>query len=195
MYDGNGTSGPSAVTTVVDADLVNRLRALERSVAPTEISDLWVFPPLPELEESGDFVLFTRLLPGEMRRICAVSFTEHESSNGTSRLANVENGDSESGAAGTVPRNGNGTGASTSGPVIPVNGNGHANGNGHGNGGGAPGPVLRIVEYGRVPSKRVQRVVDGFRRRLGDDREPLHIRIDGCSDSWFRALATESSDS
>jgi hypothetical protein len=36
--------------------------------------------------------------------------------------------------------------------------------------------------------------VDGFRRRLGDDREPLHIRVDGRPDSWIRMLAPESSE-
>lgn len=152
MYDGNGTSGHPAVAAVVDSDLAVRLRALEHSVSPAEISDLWVFPPLPDLEDSGDFVLFTRVLPDEMRRICRVEFLE----------------------------------------VVVTNGNGHqVNGR---NGNGPVTPVARITEYGRVPSKRVQRVVDGFRRRLGDDREPLHIRVDGCPDSWIRMLAPESSE-
>ena len=169
MYDGNGTSGHSVVAAVVDSDLAVRLRALEHSVSPAEISDLWVFPPLPDLEDSEDFVLFTRVLPDEMRRVCRAEFAEAVVTNGNGQHVNG--------------RNGNG-----------ATGEGHSNGNGNGNGNGSEFPVARITEYGRVPSKRVQRVVDGFRRRLGDDREPLHIRVDGCPDSWIRLLAPESSD-
>ena len=167
MYDGNGTSGHPAVAAVVEPDLAVRLRALEHSVSPAEISDLWVFPPLPDLEDSGDFVLFTRVLPDEMCRICRVEFTDAVVTNGNGQQVNGRNGDG-------------------------VAGDGQANGNGNGNGSGAP--VARITEYGRVPSKRVQRVVDGFRRRLGDDREPLHIRVGGCPDSWIRMLAPEPSE-
>ncbi len=172
MFDGNGTSGYPELGRVLDLDLSDRLRALEHSVPPTEISDLWVFPPLPDLEDSGDFVLFTRVLPDEMRRICRVEFAEASGTNGIGQQTN-EHGDDVAGAGRT---HGNGTG------------------NGNGNGSGAGSPVARITEYGRVPSKRVQRVVDGFRRRLGDDREPLHLRVDGCLDSWLQMLAQESSE-
>ncbi len=161
MYDGNGTSGHPAVAAIVDSDLATRLRALEHSVSPAEISDLWVFPPLPDLEDSGDFVLFTRVLPDEMRRVCRVEFADSVAANGNGHQGNGQNG----------------------------NGNGVA-----GTGNGSETPVARITEYGRVPSKRVQRVVDGFRRRLGDDREPLHIRVDCRPDSWLRMLAPESSE-
>ena len=177
MYDGNGTSGHPAIAPVVDSELAVRLRALEHSVSPAEISDLWVFPPLPDLEDSGDFVLFTRVLPDEMRRICRVEFADTVVTNGNGQHVNGRNGD---GVAGNGHTNGS----------TPENGSEDGNGNGNGSG----TPVARITEYGRVPSKRVQRVVDGFRRRLGDDREPLHIRVDGCPDSWIRMLAPESSE-
>ena len=173
MYDGNGTSGHPAIAAGVDSDLAIRLQALGHSVSPTEISDLWVFPPLPDLEDSGDFVLFTRVLPDEMRRVCRVEFAEAVPTNGNGHQVNGRNG------------NGNG---------VAGNGQTTDNGNGNGNGHGPDTPVARITEYGRVPSKRVQRVVDGFRRRLGDDREPLHIRVDGCPDSWLQVLARESSE-
>jgi len=137
-------------------------------VSPVEISELWVFPPLPDIEESGEFVLFTRVVADEMRRVCAVEFGNGVAGNGT------------------APANGNGNGAG--------NGAGAANGNGNGNGARVPGPTVRITEYGRVPSNRVQRVVDGFRRRLGDDREPLHLRVDGCPHSWVSMLAPEPSE-
>jgi hypothetical protein len=171
LYDGNGTSGHPAIATVVDSDLAVRLRALGYSVSPAEISDLWVFPPLPDLEDSGDFVLFTRVLPDEMRRVCRAEFADVVVTNGNGHQVNGRNG---SGVAGNGQTNGTG--------------------NGNGNGNGSATRVARITEYGRVPSQRVQRVVDGFRRRLGDDREPLHIRVDGCPDSWIQMLALESSE-
>lgn len=166
MFDGNGTSGYPELGRELDSDLSVRLRALEHSVSPTEISELWVFPPLPDLEDSGDFVLFTRVLPDEMRRICRVEFAESIGANGNDQSMNGHGSD----VAGAGPSSGNG------------------------NGDGAGSPVARITEYGRVPSRRVQRVVDGFRRRLGDDREPLHLRVDGCLDSWLQMLAHESSE-
>lgn len=166
MHDGNGTSGHPAAQIAADSELATRLNALGRSVSPVEISELWVFPPLPDIEESGEFVLFTRVVADEMRRVCAVEFGNGVAGNGA------------------APTYGNGSG----------NGAGAANGNGNGNGARVPGPTVRITEYGRVPSNRVQRVVDGFRRRLGDDREPLHLRVDGCPHSWVSMLASGPSE-
>ncbi|MDT8436485.1 MAG: hypothetical protein RRA92_06985 [Gemmatimonadota bacterium] len=59
-----------------------------------------------------------------------------------------------------------------------------------GNGDAAAGPAL--AEFGRVPSGRVGRVVEGFRRRLGDAMEPIHLRIEGRAEAWDRALAPEA---
>ncbi|MEJ2481727.1 MAG: hypothetical protein P8049_00995 [Gemmatimonadota bacterium] len=178
MHDGNGTSEQSAATTAVESDLATRLHALGRRVSPIEICDLWVFPPLPDIEDSSDFVLFTRLLADEMRRVCAVEFTDPPA---------TSNGN----PSGQRPANGNGSA-----------GHGPANGGSDPNGVSGTGandvagslPSVRITEYGRVPAGRVQRVVDGFRRRLGDHREPLHVQVDGCPHSWVRMLAGESSN-
>jgi hypothetical protein len=155
VKNGNGTNGTGETPPLAsrgEAALANplseRLRSLEGRVPPNEISDLWVFPPLSDLEDSREFVLFTRRLPDEMRRVCAAEFPA---------------------ASGGVD----------------AGGNGHATGNGR-------GANVRITEYGRVPSGRVSRVVEGFRRRLGDDREPLHLRIEGRPDSWDRLLAPQS---
>ena len=187
MHDGNGTNGQSAATNAVESELAARLHALGRRVSPVEICDLWVFPPLPDIEESGDFVLFTRLLTDEMRRVCAVEFTDPTGpSNGNH----------------AVLRSANGNGSAGNGSVEKAAANNGSNGNGesrNGDRGHEPGipsrplPTVRITEYGRVPAGRVQRVVDGFRRRLGDHREPLHVRVDGCPESWLRMLAEESS--
>lgn len=168
MNNGNGTNGTpgrGGAEAALSPGLSERLRSLRVEVPPDEIFDLWVFPPLAELEDSREFVLFTRLLPDEMRRVCAAEFPE-------------------------------GAGAAVGGGAVR---NGHTTGNGNGNGDGtgapgAPAATLRITEYGRVPSGRVSRVVDGFRRRLGDDREPLHFRFEGRPESWDRLLAPDDSD-
>ncbi len=184
MQDGNGTNGHSASTNALKSELAARLHALGRRVSPVEICDLWVFPPLPDIEESGDFVLFTRVLADEMRRVCAVEFTDPPvPSNGnlTSRQPTNGNGSAGNGSAGNGSA-GNGTarnGDTGHDPAIPP----------------MTLPTVRITEYGRVPVGRVQRVVDGFRRRLGDHREPFHVRVDGCPESWVQMLAGESSSS
>ncbi|MCL7962690.1 MAG: hypothetical protein M8860_07550 [marine benthic group bacterium] len=187
MYDGNGTSGSSTTTSAIEAELATRLHALGRRVSPIEICDLWVFPPLPDVEESGDFVLFTRVLADEMRRVCAVEFTDPPaSSNGTHAAGRSANGNGSAGNG--SPEQGSGSNG--------ANGNGASRNSDSGHEPGipsAPLPTVRITEYGRVPVGRVQRVVDGFRRRLGDHREPLHVRVDGCPQSWLRMLAEESS--
>ena len=150
----------------IGTSVASRLRDLGRRVTPTEISDIWVFPPLPHLEGSGEFLLFTRILPDEMRHLCGAEFVEWTGE----ALVNVAG-------------NGNGNG----------DGNGHG-GNGNGNGHeDATGPdlVRRITEYGAMPRHRVPRVVAGFRERLGDHREPVHFEIGGCPESWRRIIEPE----
>ncbi len=145
--------------------MVARLEELGRHVSPSEISEIWVFPPLPELDETQEFVLLTRRQSTGLDRVCVVDFTEVD--------APAPNGTNRSGTNGHA-----------------ASGNG-SNGNGADRHGGNEGPIVRVTEYGRVPSHRVQRVVDGFRSRLGDARDPLHLRVDGCPDRWGRMLASE----
>ena len=153
--------------TAPPSEVVTRLRDLGRRIAPAEISDVWVFPPLAHLEGSTEFLLFTRFLPDEMRRLCGAEFVE---GNGNGHV---------------IHPGGNG------------NGNGAGNGNGPGNGDGEAAAehdrCRRITEYGAMPSHRVPRVVAGFRERLGDHREPLHFAIGGCSDSWGQLVNPEES--
>jgi hypothetical protein len=160
--NGNGGVGPTDEET--RREVATRLRDLGQRVAPAEISDIWVFPPLSHLEGSTEFLLFTRLLPDEMRHLCGAEFT---SGNG-------------SGNGKTV--NGNGH----------ANANGNGNGNGDG-APAAPDRVRRITEYGSVPSHRVPRVVAGFRARLGEHREPFHFEIGGSADSWGQLVQAEES--
>lgn len=144
-----------------------RLRELGRRIAPVEISQIWVFPPLPHVEDSAEFLLFTRILPDQMRHLCGAEF--------------LVPGDRGAG---------NGSGSAAGGSVS----RGRANGNGAGNGSvgteaASDGAVRRITEYGAMPLHRVPGVVARFRERLGDHREPLHLAIEGDMESWNRILA------
>jgi hypothetical protein len=190
VNNGSGTNGSARADSVTGAALTpslsERLRTLKGHVPPSEISDLWVFPPLADLEDSREFVLFTRLLPDGMRRVCAAEFTGGAGTAGGDGAG--RSGPSEANGNGKGPPGGHGPG---------VNGNGHATGLSGRVAADRPraeSPAVRITEYGRVPSGRVTRVVDGFRRRLGDDREPLHLRIEGRPDSWDRLLAPDDAE-
>jgi len=154
--------GPAA-REGVDLEVAIRLRQLGRRVAPAEISEVWVFPPLAHLEDSAEFLLFTRILPDEMRRLCGAEFLP------PGRRASNGNGGPDSHRS-----------------------NGHGNGGANGNGNGeSPDDVRRITEYGAVPSHRVPRLVAGFRERLGDHRNPLHFEIGGDLASWGRLVDRE----
>lgn len=47
----------------------SRLSELSRMVPPPEIAELWVFPPLADVQASGEFFLFTRYLDDDSRRV------------------------------------------------------------------------------------------------------------------------------
>lgn len=94
--NGNGVGRPDDEAR---REVANRLRDLGQRIAPAEISDIWVFPPLPNLEGSTEFLLFTRFLPDEMRHLCGAEFTAGHG-NGSGQAAN-----------------GNGNGNGTGGPA------------------------------------------------------------------------------
>lgn len=52
-----------------EASIEGRLRALGRVVPPPEIAEIWVFPPLAEVDASAEFFLFTRFQDGERRAL------------------------------------------------------------------------------------------------------------------------------
>ena len=51
------------------AVLAARLTHVERCVPALEIADVWLFPPLPDVVPSSEFVLFTRMLEGDTRAL------------------------------------------------------------------------------------------------------------------------------
>ena len=46
-----------------------RLGDLSRRVPPPRIADVWLFPPLPQVEDSSEFLLFTRILEDGRRAL------------------------------------------------------------------------------------------------------------------------------
>lgn len=78
--------------------LVARLHDLARAIPPLEIAELWIFPPLAELEKSAEFLLCTRFRDGERRTLYSARL---HGANGTRSQLVVEHG---SVPAGRVPR-------------------------------------------------------------------------------------------
>lgn len=140
--DGTHQSTPSGR---LPSAVAARLRHLTREIPPVEIADLWIFPPLADLEGSSEFFLLTRLNGEEALRVYSAR--------------------------------------------LPVGGS--QNGNGRGDAHRSPAEQ-EIVEHGSVPADRLDRLVEGFRRRLGDDREPLHFAIGGCEASWTTLIEVEA---
>lgn len=83
---------PAGGAGAAEDGVANRLRSLAESVSPIEIAELWVFPPLAELESSAEFFLFTRF-HGEERRILYSARLRRENGNGSGgRQVVVEHG-------------------------------------------------------------------------------------------------------
>lgn len=121
MQNGNAAYEMNGQGTIAP-ETIGRLRMLAGSIPPEELCEVWVFPPLLDFENSGEFVLFTRRMSDGVFRVCAAEFTR--------------------------------------------------------------GETPRVTVYGAVPEARVMNVVAGFRRRLGDRREPLHLPIFGSKERW-----------
>lgn len=143
MYAGNGNgsgngSGSGNGTTSISAQLAERIRHLGEAVPPAEIAELWIFPPMVELENSSEFFIFTRFFNGQGRRVYSAGL---------------------SGVADADP--------------VPVD-------------------DQEILEHGSVPHDRVPRLVERFQRRLGENREPHHLIIEGCEERWATLLLNDA---
>ncbi len=143
MYaeNGNGSGngrGNGNGTTSISAQLAKRLRHLGEAIPPAEIAELWIFPPMVELENSSEFFIFTRFFNGKGRRVYSA---------GLSGIAEDD--------------------------TIPVD-------------------DQEILEHGSVPHDRVPRLVERFQRRLGENREPHHLVIEGCEERWATLFPPDS---
>lgn len=96
------TEGAGAPAVDVSQELARRLHEVERAVSPSEIGELWIFPPLADVEESAEFLLFTRVLQEDRRRLYSARL----------RRLTGEEGEEAANGNGTRPTgNGDGSGA------------------------------------------------------------------------------------
>lgn len=157
-------------------ELVRRLRQLEHRVPPEELDELWIFPPLEDPEGTREFLLFTRAAGPRTRRVYSARSRGRGEDGGKERApvhgAAGENGDPRSADAAADP-------SSVPGPV-----NGERR-----NGDGADSGFQSVVEHGRVPAERLPRIVERFLRRLGEERTPVHVQLDGSVDRWGELLS------
>lgn len=66
-------------------ELVHRLETLRGEVPPSELGDIWVFPPLDEPEGTREFLLFTRLTGMGPRRLYTARVPRENGANGNGR--------------------------------------------------------------------------------------------------------------
>jgi len=66
-------SEPEDEPILADGSLAARLGQLGQQVPPPLIADVWLFPPLPEVESSSEFLLFTRILEDGCRGLYSAS--------------------------------------------------------------------------------------------------------------------------
>lgn len=155
----------------LSAELVRRLRHLEHFVPPEQMGEIWIFPPLEEPEGTREFVLFTRMSGDEERQV----YSARDRRDGPEGSAPGTNGDGAHAAAAAT--NGNGSRGNGGAPTDE-------------NGDGAPGGGAReelaqaIVEHGRAPAGRLPGLVESLLRRLGDQRAPVHVAIEGSRGAW-----------
>lgn len=81
---------PAGRTVATGSAVARRLHALTRAVSPREIAELWVFPPLAELESSAEFFLFTRFHGDERRTLYSARLRREDGSG--ARQVVVEHG-------------------------------------------------------------------------------------------------------
>ena len=155
----------------LSAELVRRLRHLEHFVPPEQMGEIWIFPPLEEPEGTREFVLFTRMSGDEEREV----YSARERRDGPEGSGRGRNGNGDHAAAAAT--NGNGS---------RVNGGTPTDGNGVGasRGSGREGLAQAIVEHGRAPAGRLPGLVESLLRRLGDQRAPVHVAIEGSRRRW-----------
>lgn len=73
--NGNGAGGaPDGQFEVISELTAGRLRRLAGRIPPDELSEVWVFPPLEDVEGSDEFHLFTRRMSEGVYRVCAAEF-------------------------------------------------------------------------------------------------------------------------
>jgi len=152
-----GSTGVRALPEPAPEPVAGRLRDVEARVDPDQIAEVWIFPPLPDLEDSSEFVVLSRYVPDGRRRLYTAGLRR--------RASPRMGGEPEEGA-----------------PERPEPGG--AEPDGASPDGGEPLSTHEVTEHGVVPADRVPRLLERFRRRIGEEHEPRHVPIEGSRDRW-----------
>lgn len=104
MRNGNAVNGrtENGSTETISELTAARLRRLAGRIPPEELSEVWVFPPLEDIEGSDEFHLFTRRMSEGVYRVCAAEFPGDGGKNGAAGGGNGAAGDSASGSSATI---------------------------------------------------------------------------------------------
>lgn len=154
----------------LSSDLIRRLRGLERWVSPKQMGEVWIFPPLDEPEGTREFMLFTRMAGDDEREVYSARL--RLDAPGKAAVGNNGGPGRNGGSADPAKENGTeGVHPSHDGVERPEVA-------------GRPAPDQAVVEHGSAPAERMPALVERFLRRMGDDRPPVHVRIDGSRQRW-----------
>lgn len=101
MRNGNGVNGRTVngSTETISELTAARLRRLAGRIPPDELSEVWVFPPLEDIEGSDEFHLFTRRMSEGVFRVCAAEFPGDSGKDAAANGANGANGAASGGDA------------------------------------------------------------------------------------------------
>lgn len=102
MRNGNAVNGSTETISELTAA---RLRRLAGRIPPDELSEVWVFPPLEDIEGSDEFHLFTRRMSEGVFRVCAAEFP---GDGGKNDAAGGTNGSAAGSATGSSATTGDG---------------------------------------------------------------------------------------
>lgn len=62
----------------ISTETADRLRHLAGRISPEELSEVWVFPPMEDVDGSDEFHLFTRRITDGVFSVCAAEFGDDE---------------------------------------------------------------------------------------------------------------------
>ncbi len=107
MRNGNAVNGRTERTENGSTESISeltaaRLRRLAGRIPPDELSEVWVFPPLEDIEGSDEFHLFTRRMSEGVYRVCAAEFPGDGGKDGAADGANGSAAGSATGSSATT---------------------------------------------------------------------------------------------
>jgi len=133
--------------------VAGRLRDVEARIDPEQIVDVWIFPPLRDLDDSSEFVVLSRSVPDGRRRLYTAGLRRRPP-----EPPPAEEGTEEAESAAAEP--------------------------GAPEGAASRAPTHEVTEHGVVPAERLPRLLERFRRRIGEQHEPRHVAIQGSRARW-----------